>query len=161
MKQLLTIAFVLAFSLPPLWAQDSNLDPAFKADIVRLLKASGGDSEVLGQAETLTDELIAPVKVVRTDISEDRFAEIKQEIMAFVKEELGGEDSIYDVLIPIYAKYYTHDEVKALADFYTSPLGQKSLEVTPLISAESKSAYESLSQQFLPMIAVQLQLRLQ
>ena len=81
--------------------------------------------------------------------------------MDFVKEELGGEDSIYDVLIPIYAKHYNHDEVKALADFYASPLGQKSLEVSPLISAESKSAYESLSQQFLPMIAVQLQMRLQ
>ena len=161
MKQLLAIIFVLFFSLPPLLAQDSNIDPGFKADIVRLLKASGGDREVLGQAETLTDELIAPVKVVRTDISEERFAEIKEEIMGFVKEELGGEDSIYDVLIPIYAKYYTHDDVKALADFYESPLGQKSLEVAPLISAESKSAYESLSQQFLPMIAVQLQMRLQ
>ena len=161
MKQLLVIAFVLVFSPLSVLAQDNNLDPGFKADIVRLLKASGGDHEVLGQAETLTDELIAPVKVVRTDISEERFAEIKQEIMDFVKEELGGEASIYDNLIPIYAKYYTHDEVKALADFYASPLGQKSLEVAPLISAESKSAYESLSQQFLPMIAVQLQLRLQ
>ena len=161
MKQLSAFAFILICSLSPLLAQDSNLDPGFKADIVRLLKASGGDREVLGQAETLTDELIVPVKVVRTDISEERFAEIKQEIMDFVKEELGGEDSIYDVLIPIYAKYYSHDEVKALADFYASPLGQKSLEVAPLISAESKSAYESLSQQFLPMIAVQLQLRLQ
>ena len=74
MKRLSAFAFILIFSLSPLLAQDSNLDPDFKADIVRLLKVSGGDRAVLGQAEALTDELIVPVQVVRTDISDEKSA---------------------------------------------------------------------------------------
>ena len=160
MNRLLAVAFCgFFFLIQPLMAQD--ISPELKADIIRLIKASGSDQEILKQAGTLADELIAPVKVVRTDISEERFAEIKQEIMDFVKQELGGEDSIFNSLIPLYAKHYTHDEIKALADFYESPIGQKSLQVGPMIAAESNAAYESWSQQFLPMIAVQLQVRLQ
>ena len=156
---LITVFCGFFFLTQPLTAQD--ISPELKADIIRLIIASGADQEILNQAETVADELIAPVKIVRTDITEERFVAIKQEIMDFVKEELGGEDSIFDSLIPLYAKHYTQDEIKALTDFYESPIGQKSLQVGPMISAESNAAYESLSQQFLPMIAVQLQLRLQ
>lgn len=156
------LGFTLSLQAAVLQAQTpAEPDPAFKADIVRLLHAIGGEKVILGKAETLTDELIAPVKIVRTDVSDERFAQIKQEIMAFIAAELGGEESIFDVLIPIYASNYNHDEVKALADFYESPVGQKSLQVAPKIAEESDLAYQTWSYQFMPMIASQLQQRLQ
>lgn len=157
--RILTLALCLTCTAP-LYAQQT-IDPAVQADILRLIKATGADRAVLAQAETLTDELIAPVKIVRTDIPEARFAEIRQEIVAFVESELGGAENIYAELVPLYAKHYSATEIKTLADFYESPLGQKTLTVMPQIDAASKAAYEGWSQQFLPMIAVQLQQRLQ
>ena len=38
--------------------------------------------------------------------------------------------------IPVYDKYYTPDEIKALIAFYESPVGQKSLEVQASLSLE-------------------------
>jgi hypothetical protein len=47
--------------------------------------------------------------------------------------------SLVEAFIPIYAKYYTHNEVMQLIEFYQSPIGRKSVEVTPAIAQESMS----------------------
>jgi hypothetical protein len=39
--------------------------------------------------------------------------------------------------IPVYNKYYTHDEIKQLIAFYESSLGKKLVEVTPLLTQET------------------------
>jgi hypothetical protein len=45
--------------------------------------------------------------------------------------------SLVDALVPVYAKYYTHDEVMQLIEFYRTPLGRKTIDVMPAITEES------------------------
>lgn len=54
--------------------------------------------------------------------------EFKKEITA---------DGLIDLVAPIYAKYYTDEELLQLTAFYKSPLGQKITEKLPAISQES------------------------
>ncbi|MDR1626705.1 MAG: DUF2059 domain-containing protein [Spirochaetia bacterium] len=44
---------------------------------------------------------------------------------------------LIDACIPIYAKYYSHDEIMQLIEFYQSPIGRKTIELTPAITEES------------------------
>ncbi|MDR0732081.1 MAG: DUF2059 domain-containing protein [Treponema sp.] len=46
-------------------------------------------------------------------------------------------DGFVDLFIPVYDKYFTHDEIKGLLQFYESPVGRKLLAVTPLITQDS------------------------
>ncbi|MFM2064659.1 MAG: hypothetical protein RLZZ507_4330 [Cyanobacteriota bacterium] len=39
--------------------------------------------------------------------------------------------------IPLYDKYFTNEEIKALIAFYQTPIGQKTLAVTPQITQDS------------------------
>jgi hypothetical protein len=50
-----------------------------------------------------------------------------------------NSDDIFDLLVPIYSKYYTNEELKALIKFYESPAGQKYMEVTPLVAKDTLS----------------------
>jgi hypothetical protein len=50
--------------------------------------------------------------------------------------------------IPVYDKYYTPDDIKALIAFYESPVGQKSLEVQASLSLELMSTMGPAIQQF-------------
>lgn len=49
-------------------------------------------------------------------------------------------DQITDLLVPIYDKYYSDDEIKGLIQIYQTPLGQKMLSVLPKVMAESQQA---------------------
>lgn len=38
---------------------------------------------------------------------------------------------LVELAVPVYAKYYTTDEIAALTEFYKTPLGKKTVSVTP------------------------------
>ena len=54
-------------------------------------------------------------------------------------KEVNPNDLI-ELVIPIYCKHYSDDEMLKLIEFYKSPLGQKVIEKLPLISQDSYMA---------------------
>ena len=54
------------------------------------------------------------------------------EFMKDVKPE-----TLITLMIPVYAKHYTDEDVIQLIEFYRTPLGKKVIEKLPLISQES------------------------
>jgi hypothetical protein len=54
---------------------------------------------------------------------------------------------LMDLLMPIYAKYYTDEDLKGLIALYQTPLGKKMLTVLPKIMAESQAAGGQWGQQ--------------
>jgi uncharacterized protein len=51
-----------------------------------------------------------------------------------------------EATIKVYAKYYTEDELKALSEFYKTPLGQKMMENMPKITGELMAMTMQLNQ---------------
>lgn len=49
-------------------------------------------------------------------------------------------DELIDLVVPIYDKYYTREEIAELTRFYQSPIGQKTIQVLPKLSAEAIDA---------------------
>jgi len=93
-------------------------------DILKLLRVSGTDK--------LTEQMM-PMMI-------QQFQQIIPNIpnIFWVKviEKMNSDDLLY-ACIPIYDKYYTHDEIKQLITFYESPLGRRLVEVTPLLTQET------------------------
>jgi hypothetical protein len=54
---------------------------------------------------------------------------------------------LVDLIIPVYDKYYSDEEIKQLTDFYQTPLGKKMLSVLPRILAESQAAGRTWGEQ--------------
>ena len=49
-------------------------------------------------------------------------------------------DDLINLILPIYEKHYTHQDIKDLIAFYKTPIGKKSIEVLPNITQESMTA---------------------
>lgn len=62
---------------------------------------------------------------------------VKVEIQAMFSEE--ALLSLMDQMVPIYAKYYTQQDMDDLIAFYDTPLGKKLSTVQPQITLESMS----------------------
>jgi len=43
---------------------------------------------------------------------------------------------LLDSAVPLYDKYFSHEDIKGLIEFYQTPLGQKALGVLPKLSIE-------------------------
>lgn len=71
-------------------------------------------------------------------------------IATALQKDLGDPklvDELYNQVVPLYARHFSADEVKALTAFYRSPAGKKSLQVMPMLMAESGQAAQKLMQE--------------
>lgn len=101
-----------------------------EGDIRKLLTATGAGK--LG--EELMGQMFASLRSSMKQVPESVWDEITGEFKAeFTAEKL------IELNVPIYSRYYTHDEIRQLISFYESPLGRKVTSVTPMLF---KDAYE-------------------
>ena len=90
--------------------------------------------ELTGAANISADALqkmIEPLKASYPQVPEEFWNTFIHEVHS---------DELIDLVIPIYDKYYTRDEIRELTQFYQSPVGQKTIKVLPKLSAEAIDA---------------------
>jgi hypothetical protein len=96
--------------------------------------------DLTGAANVSADalkQIIAPLKA--------EYPEVPQEFWdSFTKEV--RSDELVDLVVPIYDKYYTRDEIHELTVFYQSPVGQKTIKVLPQLSSEAINAGQQWGQ---------------
>jgi uncharacterized protein len=100
---------------------------AKRAEIRKLIELTGAANI---SADALR-QIIAPLR--------SGFPQVPDEFWDnFVKEV--RSDELVDLVVPIYDKYYTLEEIRDLTRFYQSPVGQKTIKVLPKLSAEAIDA---------------------
>ena len=112
----------------PAPSADSSAEHAAKRVEIRKLIELTGAANVSADA---LRQIIGPLKA--------GFPEVPDEFWdTFIKEV--RSDELIDLVIPIYDKYYTREEIRDLTLFYQSPVGQKTIKVLPKLSAEAIDA---------------------
>jgi uncharacterized protein len=105
-------------------ATPQAVDPAKEAEIRKLLDLVG----TVKMTHQVMDQMISNFRMQNSDVSSefwDRF-----------EKEMNIQDLV-DKMIPIYAKYYSLDDLKAINAFYETPAGQRLLLAMPHVMQES------------------------
>ena len=106
-----------------------------RRDIIRLLeitKAADLGTQIIQQMTGSLRESFAMMP-----------AETRDKIFKTFEEEMSkefGKEKMIEMVVPIYDKYLSAEDVKGLIAFYESPLGQRTIEALPAIARE---AYEN------------------
>ncbi len=74
------------------------------------------------------------LRKVRPDIPERVLNVLPEEIDAVINDNLG---SSMELIIGLYHKHFSADEIKEMIRFYSTPLGKKTIEVMPMLMTES------------------------
>ncbi len=107
-------------------------DPAAvskRADIKRLMEITDVDNLSM----QIMNRLILTMKQGRSEAREKFWDDFKAEV---------NPNDLIEMIIPIYAKHFTHEEIKQLIAFHESPIGKKLIKVQPQIMMESMAAGE-------------------
>lgn len=112
-------------------------EQAKQADIRRLLQLTGAAN----LATQSMDGMEKSVKGLMSDSLPP--GEYRDQLLDLFFQKFRSKrdtDQLIDLVVPIYDKYYTHDDIKALIAFYDTPVAQKMLAVLPKVLQESQTA---------------------
>ena len=65
------------------------------------------------------------------------------------------------MVIPIYSRHFSHEDIKGLLKFYQTELGQKMIKTYPLIFQESMTLLQDWSKSIEPLIKKKVNQRFQ
>jgi hypothetical protein len=133
--RLLVFAALVAI-VPATQAQTTPAAPAtatpsaMHAKVKRLLELTGASN--LGMQ--MIDGLIHNFKEGLPGVPDDFWTAFRAKIKA---------DDMVEMIIPVYEKHLTEEDVDALIAFYSSPLGRRFVEKQPLILADTMKLGEA------------------
>ncbi len=113
----------------------SKIDPAKEADIRQFMEVAGTKalmSQMLDTMEATLKPLMVqalPPGAYRDSLVELFFAKFHSK---------ANLQQVLDLIVPIYDKYLSDEEIKGLIKFYQTPLGQKMVRVMPQLTNESQ-----------------------
>jgi len=118
-------------------AESPNIDPAKEADIRKLLELTGAKELALQTMQNMEGS-IRPLLTNSLPPGEYREQLITLFFEKFHTKVVGND--LLDLIIPIYDKHFSSQEIAGLIQFYRTPLGKKLAEAMPQLTDEAQQA---------------------
>lgn len=117
----------------PANTEKTKIDPTKEADIRHLMEILKMDSLITQMMQSMGDS-IKPVMNQSLPPGEYREKLIDLFIAKFRSK--ADAKQLIDMALPLYDKYFTDEEIKALTKFYETPVGRKSVSTLPQLTME-------------------------
>ncbi|MEO8795701.1 MAG: DUF2059 domain-containing protein [Daejeonella sp.] len=116
-----------------------------KADNIRKILESTG---VADQGIIAMQNMFQSYKTSMPDVPTEFWDNVSKEFTA---------NSLIELIVPIYEKYYSEEDIRQLAEFYQSPLGKKIISTLPNVTADSMKAGQEWGKSIAEKIMLKLQ----
>ncbi len=98
----------------------------FENDIVRLLRLNGSSASF----DVAFDQITSQFMMMKPSIPDSVWTSLRKEVFDPEVENL------FQKMVPVYKKHFTHEEVKGLIAFFESPLGKTYTGNNELVTKE-------------------------
>ncbi len=153
-RLILGVSLLALLPAPAQAAPQQKVDPAKEADIRRLMELTG--------AKKLIEQSVAlGVEQLRATFAKslppgERSQKLTDTFLQRFQKRLNAQKMI-ELTIPIYDKHFSAEDLKALIQFYETPLGQRLVKVLPEIAKESQAAGFELGQKVAAEVLQEMQ----
>jgi hypothetical protein len=113
-----------------------RIDPAKEAAIRSMFEVMG-TTKMIQQVLTGMSSSMRPM--LMSSLPAGEYREKLAELFLQKFQSKLRVDQLLDLTIPIYAKYFSKEEIEGLTRFYQTPLGQKALSVLPQTLVEMQT----------------------
>ncbi len=156
MSRLFTI-FLLALALAGTAGADELTD-AKRKDIARLMELSGTDS-IGNRVGVAVAQQIRSALEQQVPVQKQQVMDIADQVLQSWSIRFAEDEQLRRELVGVYARSFTHPEIKELIAFYETDLGQKVIRQMPQIAADSMRVGQGVAQRLVPELEKELQRR--
>lgn len=128
--------------IPEMYGENPSIDPAKKADIFRLMKLSGMTAQVNIMSRYTLSQYLSLTREKYPGLTPDLVSIMKEKCMEEIRSNLWAPGGFFHRFLPLYDKYFTHQEILALIEFHESPVGKKILSLQPVLVQEGAAIGE-------------------
>jgi hypothetical protein len=144
MRQLIVVLLVLL--LANLHANESSEKKVAAEKMIDLLKLETMYKQVItGLFENEKSKIASELSIETPEESD----EVMQKILDAVTQTFVWED-VKAVMVEVYAEAFTPEELKALSDFYQTPIGQNFIQKQPQVSLSTMKKMQVMVQKVTP-----------
>jgi uncharacterized protein len=162
MKTFVAIFVVLISSFSPAFAQ-TQIDAATRQDVEDLMQLTGVRDRMQTIYSAMAGQFAAsfvdryrkehpsadPAEVERaTTAAAERFQQLFKAMPI---------NDLIDAMVPVYQKYLTHSDIKAINEFYGSPTGQKLLQNSNAMMIEAMQSAQVVIKEHMAEIEAQVE----
>jgi hypothetical protein len=137
-----------------------TIDPSYRADVEKLLEMTGSTQLANQFMSIFTRQFVDGFKKAQPSMPDRALEVIKEVLDSEFARLFQGPDSIIEEYVTIYAKHFTHDEIRGLLAFYSTDLGKKVIVSMPVILQEGATVGQQWAEKQMPRIGSLLQARL-
>ncbi len=131
-KELITELIEIT-QLRSLWEQNIEIGfSQFEQDFPQIL------------AEIYSSEQFSSLSQKELELLQVEVSKLMKRMFVKFQESITFDEIKEQIYYPIYDKYYSEEELKELVAFYRTPLGQKTIEVTPQMMTEIYQATNTM-----------------
>lgn len=109
------------------------MTPEKEQDIRKLLELTG----VNRMASAGSSQMLAQFQAAYPNVPAEQIEEVRKILSV---------DELINLLVPSYARYLTHEEIKGIITFLESPIGKRFTEVQPDLGKDTNEAAQQWSQ---------------
>ncbi len=131
----IVVIFVLSMAHP---SQAQENSKSKLTAIGELLEISGTDAVLDAQINTMAKEIMN--LLFKKDFPKASQKAVDGLTQRMVDGFLVSKGDYYWRVAAVYDKYFTHDEILEMIEWYSSPLGKKTIKVMPKLLVESNEA---------------------
>ena len=107
-----------------LFSTSAYSDDAKNADILRLIEASGGMASGEQMASLFTNQMTQVLRSSGAEVPPAVLDAMPQAIMAIISERM---PELAQMIVPVYDKHFTHEEVLEMLAFYKTDVNLRHL----------------------------------
>lgn len=151
---------VTAQSLGQLARDPQSIDPALRADIERLMEVTGAAALATQMANSVSDAFVNGFKQTQRAVPPRMIEVVRDVLGAEFAVAFAGRD-MRDRQVALYARHFTHEDVRALLAFYQTDVGRKAIAVMPTLAREGSEIGQEWAKANMPRILQLLRTRLE
>src|SRR5262245_51068667 len=139
--------------------QAQTIDPAFEQDILKFMELVSGARFGEQVGVLVSRQVVDAARKAKPDLPQRAVDIITEVVQGKFAREFAAPKGLRARLVPVYAKAFTHDEIRALLAFYATDLGRKALTALPVVAQESAQVTQQWAQELGPEIQSEIQRR--
>lgn len=147
---------VVTLFVHPAIAQEA-LSAQKRADIERLLEVTDAIAVSQQMAGFVSANMAKTLRQLRPDIPKEIIDMLPAEVDAVFADNL---DSFKELMIPLYHRHFTGEEIKDMIRFYDTDLGKKMVRVMPALARDSMEVGQRWGQSLGPKIDARIRAKL-
>ena len=158
-RTVLVVACAVVCLVVPGRVAAQTVDEAYRADAEELLRMTGAAQLGSQFVNVMYGQILEDLKRSQPNVPTRMLDVIRQVLEEEFSSAFAGPD-FTSRTVAIYAKHFTHDDVRGLLTFYRSALGRKVISVMPTVLQESMAVGQQWGQEIMPGVMAKLEQRL-